>query len=358
MTKSLIISCCKDKFIIKKNYFRSMILVTGGTGLVGAHLLYQLSLNNTSVVAIHRESSDLNAVKNVFSYYTDDFENLFDKIIWKIADINDIPSLVAAYIGITHVYHCAAVISFNKKDEPLLRKVNIEGTANMVNLALDHTIEKFCFVSSIATISKAFDNSEITEENEWNPAEKNSGYAISKYGAEAEVWRGSQEGLDVIIVNPGMILGAGYWYTGTGKLFDLIHKGFKFYTEGITGYVGVEDVVKSLLLFMKSSIKNERFIVVAENRSFKEVLFSIADGFSKKRPSIKVTPFLSKIAWRLASLKSFFSNEDPFISKESLRASTKESYYSNDKVKSILNFEFEPLINCINKVCNNYKQGH
>jgi nucleoside-diphosphate-sugar epimerase len=358
MTKSFIISRSKDKFIIKKNYFRSMILVTGGTGLVGAHLLYQLSLDTTSVVAIHRESSDLNAVKNIFSYYTDDYENLFNKIIWKIADINNIPSLNAAYIGITHVYHCAAVISFDKKDEPLLRKVNIDGTANMVNIALDHAIEKFCFVSSIATISKAFDNSEITEENEWNPTEKNSGYAISKYGAETEVWRGSQEGLDVIIVNPGMILGAGYWNTNTGKLFDLVQNGFKFYTEGVTGYVGVVDVVKSMLLLMKSSIKNERFIIVAENRSFKEVLCAIADGFSKKRPSIKVTSFLSEVAWRLAFLKSLFSNNGPIISKESSRASTRRSYYSNKKIKSILNYKFEPLLNCIKKVCNNYKQDH
>lgn len=358
MTKSFNISHSKDKFIIKKNYFRSMILVTGGTGLVGAHLLYQLSLDNTSVVAIHRESSDLNAVKNIFSYYTDDFENLFNKIIWKIADINDIPSLDAAYSGISHVYHCAAVISFDKKDEPLLRKVNIQGTANMVNLALDHTVEKFCFVSSIATISKAIDNSEITEENEWNPTEKNSGYSISKYGAETEVWRGSQEGLDVIIINPGMILGAGYWHTGTGKLFDLIHEGFKFYTEGVTGYVGVRDVVKSMLLLMKSSIKNERFIIVAENRSFKEILFSIADGFNKNRPSIKVTPFLGEIAWRLAFLKSLFSGKSPLISKELLRSSTKDTYYSNEKVKAKLKYEFEPLSNCIKKVCNNYKQDH
>ena len=335
-----------------------MILVTGGTGLVGAHLLYQLSLDNNSIVAIHRESSDLNAVKNVFSYYTDDYQNLYNKIIWKIADVNDIPSLYAAFIGITHVYHCAAVISFNKKDEPLLRKVNIEGTANMVNLALDHTIEKFCYVSSIATISKAFNKSEITEENEWNPTEQNSGYTISKYGAETEMWRGSQEGLDVIIVNPGVILGAGYWYTGTGKLFDIVHKGFKFYTEGVTGYVGVTDLVKSMLLLMESSIKNERFIIVSENRSYKEVLFAIADGFSKNRPSIKVTPFLSEIAWRLAFVKSLFSNNEPFIYREYSRASTRKSYYSNKKVKSILNYEFEPLINCIKKVCNNYKQDH
>ncbi len=155
-----------------------------------------------------------------------------------------------------------------------------------------------------------------------------------------------------------MILGAGYWYTGTGKLFELVYKGFKFYTEGVTGYVGVEDVVKSMLLLMKSSIKNERFILVAENRSFKEVLFAIADGFSKNRSSIKVTPFLSEIAWRLAFLKSLFTNNSPFVSRELSRASSRKSYYSNEKIKMALDYEFEPLIGSINTICNNYKQDH
>ena len=148
-----------------------------------------------------------------------------------------------------HVYHCAALVSFNPKDYRTMRTINIDGTANLVNLCIENKVEKICFVSSIASIGKSLNNKPITEENEWNPEEKHHGYAITKYGAEMEVWRASQEGLNVVIVNPGVILGVGFWKTGTGKLFTTIKNGFKFYTEGITGFVDVKDVTKSLCFY-------------------------------------------------------------------------------------------------------------
>jgi len=331
-----------------------MILVTGGTGLVGAHLLYQLSLEDTPVVAIRRASSDLDAVKRVFSFYTTDFEILFNKITWKTADINDIPSLQEAFIGVTHVYHSAAIISFNKKDDELLRKVNIEGTANMVNISIDSKIKKFCFVSSVASIGKFESQLQVTEENDWNPEDAKNGYAISKFGAESEVWRGSQEGLDVVIVNPGVILGAGFWKNGSGKIFDSVYKGFKFYTEGITGYVGVQDVVKIMIVLMKSTIKNERYILVAENRSFKEIVFAIADEFKIKRPSIKITPILRELAWRVALIMNLFSQKPAFISKQSIRASNRVTKYSNKKITSDINYKFESIQETIIKTCTYY----
>lgn len=332
-----------------------MILVTGGTGLVGAHLLYQLSLEALPVVAIHRETSDLDAVKRVFSYYTDDYKAIFDKITWKIADVNDISALQLAFVGITHVYHSAAIISFNKNDDALLRKVNIEGTANMVNIALAYHIKKFCFVSSVGSIGKYAGQEFVTEENDWNVEDNNNGYAISKFGAENEVWRGSQEGLDVVIVNPGVILGAGYWHSGSGQLFSSVNNGFKFYTEGITGYVGVQDVVKIMIALMQTSIKNERYILVAENRSFKDIVLAIADEFKVKRPSIRVTAFLRELAWRLAALQSFIGRKSALITKESIRGSHRKTKYANTKVISALNYEFEPIEKTIKTVCSNYK---
>jgi len=166
-----------------------MILVTGGTGLVGAHLLYYLLLENDKVKAIHRKNSDLQAVKKVFSYYTKDFEAVFQKIEWVEADITDVYLLEKAFENITKVYHAAALVSFNPKDYKTMRKVNIEGTSNIVNLCIDKKVKKLCFVSSIATIDKTIKNNNIDEECEWNTETNNYGYAITKYGAEMEVWR-------------------------------------------------------------------------------------------------------------------------------------------------------------------------
>ncbi len=331
-----------------------MILVTGGTGLVGSHLLYQLALQSESVVAIHRNSSDLNAVKNVFSYYTDDDEKLFSTIKWIEADITDIPSLKKAFEGVTYVYHAAAMISFNASDYKNMRKVNIEGTANVVNLCIENNIKKLCFVSSIAAIGKPLTDKEITEDNEWNVEQNNYGYAITKYGAEIEVWRASQEGVGVVIVNPGLILGPGFWQDGPGKLFTNMYNGFKFYTEGVTGFVGVTDVATIMINLMKSNIKNERYILVSENDSFKNVFFAIADRLSKKRPSIKATKLLSAIAWRVSWLVQKTIGSKSLITKQTAESSNNKYRYSNKKIIEVIGYKFEPLSDTITSTCKFY----
>ncbi len=332
-----------------------MILVTGGTGLVGSHLLAKLVRQNNKIRAIKRKTSDLNAIKLVFKKHFTNFEDQFKKIDWIDADIIDVPSLEKAYINVDVVYHCAAIVSFNEKDYLTMRKTNIEGTANMVNLAISNEIKKFCFVSSIATIEKnSNSNTLINETNEWNKESNNYGYAITKYGAEMEVWRGTQEGLDVIIVNPGVILGSSYWHSGPGELFTKVYHGFKFYTEGVTGFVGAKDVAKAMLLLMESDLKNERFILVSDNWSFKELFFKIADSFNKKRPSVKVGKTLSNIAWRLEAIKSFILKKPPLVTKHSANASLSVYKYDSSKIKRQIAFEFEPLEKTIQDTCKDF----
>lgn len=330
-----------------------MILVTGGTGLVGSHLLAHLSLQNEHIRAIFRTKSSLEKVKKVFFSYSDD-ATLFDKIEWFQADITDVPALIPAFLGIKHVYHCAAFISFNPKDYREMRKVNIHGTAILVNLAIDAKVEKFCYVSSIAAVGESLTNDLISEENEWNKELDNSGYSITKFGAEMEVWRASQEGISVIVVNPGVILGNGFWESGSGKIFSQIYNGFQFYTEGITGFVAVKDVVKAMILLMKSEVKNEQFILVSENKSFKEVFFSIADAFGLKRPTRKITFWQTEVFWRIAWIISKITQKEPLLSKYSARSAHHISYYSSEKIKNTLNFEFETIENSIQEIVSKY----
>jgi len=333
-----------------------MILVTGGTGLVGAHLLYQLSLENDGIKAIHRKNSDLKAVKKIFSYYTNDFESLFNKIEWVEADITDICALENAFDTVTEVYHVAALISFDEKDYRAMRKINIDGTANVVNFCIEKKVKKLCFVSSIATIGRSQNELPTTETNEWDIEKNNYGYAITKFGAEMEVWRASQEGVPVVIINPGVILGPGFWNSGSGKLFSTIHKGFNFYTEGVTGYVSVYDVVKAMVLLMKSPVENERYILVSENNSFREVLNEIAQNFEKKPPSIKITNLMSEIGWRLNWLKSKLTGSSPLITKRTSKTIHQKTYYSSDKIIKILNFKFQPISEAVTEICSFYKK--
>ncbi|GGK39998.1 MULTISPECIES: NAD-dependent epimerase/dehydratase family protein [Flavobacteriaceae] len=331
-----------------------MILVTGGTGLVGSHLLYQLSLENDTIRAVFRKNSNLEAVKNVFSYFSDDFEDLFKKIEWVEADITDVVALEKAFKNITEVYHSAALVSFNPKDYHKMRKINIEGTANIVNLSIENAIKKFCFVSSVAAVGKSLNADFVTETNEWDIEKSNYGYAITKYGAEIEVWRASQEGVPVVIVNPGVIIGAGFWNTGSGKIFSKIYKKFNFYTKGITGYVSVNDVVKAMLLLMKSEVQNERFILVAENKSYREIFNEIALKFNKKKPAIKITTFMSEIGWRFEKIKSYLTNKPPLLTKHSSKSIHQKRYFSSEKIKNTLDFKFEPISKSIHTICKLY----
>ena len=331
-----------------------MILVTGGTGLVGSHLLYQLVIQKENIIAIHRKSSDLSAVKKVFSYYTDNYEALFSSIRWIEADITNISSLAKAFKGVTRVYHSAALISFDSNDYRIMRKINIEGTANIVNLCITNQIQKLCFVSSIAAVGKSLPTKEITEHNEWDVVDNNYGYAISKYGAEIEIWRASQEGVDVVIVNPGIILGSGFWQSGSGKIFSNIYNGFKFYTEGITGFVGVDDLVTVMINLMKSNIKNERYILVSENESFKNVFFAIADGFNRKKPSIQVSKLQSGLVWRLGWILHKITRKKQLLTRQSANSAHNKYKFSNKKIIRALDFEFEPLKDTIQSACKNF----
>ncbi len=333
-----------------------MILVTGGTGLVGSHLLYHLLQSENSVKAIHQKTSDIAAVKKVFSYYTTNFETFFNKIIWLEAELNDVPALEIAFNNVTTVYHCAAFVSFNPADYKKMRRINIDGTTNIVNLCISNTIKKLCFVSSIAAVEKNIKNEIIDESESWNSETKKSGYAITKYGAEMEVWRASQEGIDVVIVNPGVILGSGFWHKGSSNLFTKINNGFNYYTEGVTGFIGVKDVVQIMQKLMQSTIKNERFILVAENISFKTLFYQIADALNKNRPKIKVTNFLSEFVWRLDWIKSKVTGKTPLITKNSAKSSQSKYYFSSKKIETALKYKFEKIESIIQNVGQNFNK--
>jgi len=332
-----------------------MILVTGGTGLVGAHLLYELTKNGTAVKAICRATSDLKNVEKVFSYYTENYQTQYQKIQWIVADITNIPALETAFEGITHVYHCAALISFDPKDYDQLHKVNCEGTANIVNLCLAKNTKKLCFVSSIATIGKNLNDEGVDEESEWTNKDANV-YALSKYDAEMEVWRGSQEGLSIVILNPGVIIGPGFWDTGSGKLFTTVAKKHRYYPPSGTGFVAVNDVVQLLVMAMNSDVDKERFIAISENLSYKDVLGFIALELNLKPPTQMLSFWQLEVLWRLDAMRSFLFKGERKISKKMVASLRENKVYLNEKVTRTFDYKFEVLQQSIAFTCEKFKK--
>jgi dihydroflavonol-4-reductase len=327
-----------------------MILVTGATGLVGGHLLWHLLQKHEQIVALKRKTSNLNPLKTIFSFYTDDSDTWLKKVEWRNADILDPDSLRDAMKGITRVYHCAAVVSLGKGNNTLM-DTNVLGTRNIVSVALENKIDKFCFVSSIAACGFADHDEMITEETPWEKSNHKSLYAISKYKAEQEIWKAIQNGLNAVIVNPGVILGVSGTSSGSSLIFDQSKKGLLFYTLGGSGYVDVQDVVKVMIQLMESNISGERFILVSENNSNKEILTMMSKAFKKPRPFINVNKSFLTLAGLLVESAGKIFGFKPVIDRSFAISATNRSYYSAQKIINALDYQFKPISQCIQEVC-------
>uniref|UniRef100_UPI003217DAA9 NAD-dependent epimerase/dehydratase family protein n=1 Tax=uncultured Draconibacterium sp. TaxID=1573823 RepID=UPI003217DAA9 len=330
-----------------------MIFVTGGTGLVGAHLLFELTKAGKKVKALKRETSNLQQVIKTFSYYTDDAQHLFDQIEWVNGDILDYYSLEKILVDVSEIYHCAAIVSFNPKERKKTISNNVEGTANIVNAAIENGVKRICHVSSIAALGKLQNGEATSETTNWVPSKKNSGYSESKFFSEAEIWRGIEEGLDAVIVNPSIILGPGNWETGSSKLFKTIWDGIKFYTKGITGYVDINDVVQIMIRLMDDSnfetCKNQRYLLNSENLSYQDLFSQIADALNKPRPANWANDFLMAVAWRAATLLGWITQKPSMLTRETASGRNEAHYFDGSKTTQTLGYSYLPISESIKK---------
>jgi nucleoside-diphosphate-sugar epimerase len=344
-----------------------MILVTGATGLVGSHLVLHLTEKGLNVSAMYRSEKAIQKTKDLFTMYNK--MHFFGNIKWISADITDIPSLTIAFENIDYVYHCAAKISFDPRDQEQLRKINIEGTANIVNFCLTNSVKKLTYVSSIAslgdlpehfpaTITKSPISRIIDEETDWNPEKPHSDYAISKYGAEMEIWRGQQEGLDVIILNPGVILGAvpKSWDRNSGsfQIITAVARGLKYYTNGTTGFVSVIDVVNCMVQLMESDNTGQRYILVAENLSYKKLFDLIADKLKVKPPQKEASKWLTNLAWRYNWIAANIFRQQRTFTKAIAKSIHTKDFYSSQKIQNDLSYDFNSIESVLELIAKKY----
>jgi nucleoside-diphosphate-sugar epimerase len=332
-----------------------MVLVTGATGLVGSYLLFELLNKEASVKALRRNDSSAELVENVFRLYTDHPEDKLGRIDWIEGNMADIFSLESAMKGVDEVYNCAALMSFEPKDHRNMLRTNATGTANVVNAALQTGIRKLCHVSSIAALGRPENKKDIIDERlVWKSSRNNSVYSISKYESEREVWRGIAEGLNAVIVNPSVILGYAGKDTGSARIFLTAWRNTTFYPPGVNGFVDVRDVATAMTLLMGSDIQNERFILSADNLSYKQLFELMSMQYQKPGPKYKVGAFPASLAWRAERLRSWLSHKSPLLTRETARTACKKHYYSSEKIKEATGFEFRSLEETIAHHCKNY----
>ncbi len=324
-----------------------IILVTGGTGFLGSYIIKQLVEKGYAVRAIRRS--------NKLPFWIS--SAIFDKVEWVDGDVLDVVALQDAMEGVDTIIHSAAVVSFANKDRKNMYQVNVEGTANVVDMAIEKNVRRLVHISSVAALGRTANGGHVNEEKKWEESKVNTHYAKSKFKAELQVWRGMSEGLEAVIVNPSTILGYGDWHSSSCAIFKNVHDGFNWYTSGINGFVDVEDVARAAIILMENNINEERFIASGDSWTFKKLQDTIADGFGKKRPIKLATPFLMAVAWRMEKLKSLFTGKKPLLTKESARVALSQTWFENDKiVKTLPGFSFTPLEETIKKACEKYSR--
>lgn len=320
------------------------VLVTGGTGFIGSHLIKLLLQKGYTVRAIYRkEKSKLLTTE----------EN--EKIDWVQGDVLDTYSLEKAMGGVEAVFHCAAMVSFDARQRDELLKTNIEGTANVINVMLDKGIEKIVHLSSVAALGRSSGTEKIDEDADWLDGKYNSQYAVSKYRSEMEVWRGVAEGLQAVVVNPGIVLGEGDWNVGSNKLFKTIHDKFPFYTKGITSFVDVRDVVNAMVQLFEQNIFSERFIISTGTYSYKNIFDLMAQHFGVKSPNREAKPWMIAMVWRWYELKKWVSKSEQTITQETARSAQATYEYDNNKlIKFLPEFTYTAIEDTIERTCTFY----
>jgi nucleoside-diphosphate-sugar epimerase len=321
-----------------------MILVTGATGFLGSEVAKQLARSGNRIRCTKRAASKIPAL----------LLPLQDSIEWVEADLLDIFTLENAFEGITQVYNCAAFVSLKQADKEPMIYTNVTGTGNLVNLCVQNNC-RLVHVSSVAAVGDAKPGELISEKHHLDQATETDGYAVSKLESEMEVWRGIAEGLDAVIVNPSIIIGANAGTEGSGALFETVRKGLKFYTAGSMGFVDVEDVAKCMIALMNSNITAERFIISAENRDYKNLTAEIAHSFGIKPPATLAKPWIMELAWRGAALAAFITGNAPAIDKVSAKAASITRNFDNSKIKRMIDFKFKPVNKSVKEVCEALK---
>jgi len=330
---------------MNNHHSKATILVTGGTGFLGAYIIGELMQKGYAVRAIHRQGP-------IPFFLPSDIR---EKVEWLRCDIRDPLGLGDAMTGVDAVIHAAAKISFSGRERRELWSTNIEGTANVVNAALERNIRRFLYVSSVAALGRTGGSEEVTEEKSWEKSPYNTNYAISKFHGEMEVWRGIGEGLPAVIVNPSTMLGYGDWNNTSCAIFRSIYNEFPWYTEGINGFVDVQDIARVIVRLLQTDINGERYILNGDNWSWRQLFETMAREFGKKPPTREATPFLAGFAWRAEKVKSLLTGRPALLTRESARVAASKTFFNNGKILRLLpDFRFTPLEETIRMACQHY----
>ena len=329
-----------------------MNFVTGATGLIGSHLVLRLVEEGMPVTALFRNENGKADVLNLFRFYGK--ENLFQQVQWVKGDVEDADDMYELTEGMRTVFHCAAIVSYHKKEASRMLEVNVNGTKNIVNACIDNNVKHFVHVSSISALG---DSKEaiIDEETPRNFNDYHSNYSKGKYLSEQEVWRGIQEGLKATIVNPGVVFGPNNCSRSSGTMIARIEKGLPALPAGGSGIVSVLDVVEVMIRAAKKEPTNERYVLCAENIRMSELFTKIANALHVKIGKTIAKKWHIILVFSMEALVELFTGKRATITREIIRNYDEVKQFDGSKACRTFGFEYRNTFSSIEDTIRYYK---
>lgn len=330
------------------NIKEDKIFLTGATGFVGSYIVRALLNEGYKNITCLTRSGSGNSL-------TEDFDT---HVKWVQGDVLDLPLLSDILSGQDIVIHSAAMVTFNTKNKKKLLQTALDGTANVVNVSLEYSVKKLVHISSVAAIGRRKKQETITEKQIFSHTPYDTSYGLSKFLSEQEVWRAHAEGLPVTILNPALVLGAGNWNNSSPGIFAKVYNKMPVYPTGTNGVVDVRDVAQAVILALNPAVNGERFILSAENWSFKNLLDTIALHLNVKGPQYPLTPWLAGVAWRLEALMGWVKNQSPAITRETVKSMSVHSVYDNSKSKELLGLTYRDVHHTLKETSQSFLMSY
>jgi len=296
-------------------------------------------------MAIKRESSRLELL-----------DGCEDKIQWIPASLQDIDLISEILPEVDVLIHTAAIVDFRKSKRDALYECNTHLVADLINACLRAEVKKVIHFSSIAAMGRAEESSLITEKTPWKESRLNSDYGKSKYLGELEVWRGVAEGLEAVIFNPSLVIGAGFWKKSTPTILPQVEKGRAFFPTGSNGIVDVRDVAQAVVLALEGAGANERFLLNGANLKYKELFSTLAKYINAPIPSKPLSPKLLNLAVRIARICESLNINIPFPSQQ-LQVLSAQSNYDGRKSEELLGLTYRPFNETLRETAEAYNQS-
>ncbi len=333
----------------RRIFAATMDFVTGGTGIVGAHVIDALLAQGREVRALLRKGSDPSIVRRILEHYHADGAEQFERIQWVEGDLFDADALRAAMHGVEHVYHCAALVSFDPRDGRELHVINVTGTANVVDAALEAGVKRLCHVSSTAAIGGALDGGTGDETKPFMEEKGSSPYAISKADAELEVHRGIAEGLQAVMVNPCVVIGPGTAGRSSMTMIERVRKGTRFFPAGSNAVVDARDVATAMTRLITEGASGERYLLIGENLTYRKLFTLIAASAGRSAPNLLLPKWALELGWRAEALRTLFGGR-PLITRNTARTASRARYYDGSKAEDVLGMRFRSADDAVKNV--------